>query len=97
MTETDIKSIQRRLSALEKENRGLRQEINSYKQYVENLKKKPNIIGSVESILKDGRVMVTHAPGNRVLLPANPLMNPMAGDSVALHAQTFQIVEVLSK
>jgi proteasome regulatory subunit len=97
MTESDIKTIQKRLNILEKENRQLRQEIFSYQQYIENLKKKPNIIGSVERVLNDGRILVSHAPGNRILLPQNSLLSPMAGDSVALHPQTFQIIEVLSK
>jgi proteasome regulatory subunit len=97
MTESDIKTIQKRLNILEKENKQLRQEVFSYQQYIENLKKKPNIIGSVERVLNDGRILVSHAPGNRILLPKNSLLNPMAGDSVSLHPQSFQIIEVLSK
>jgi proteasome regulatory subunit len=97
MIETDIRNFQKKLSILEKENKVLKQEIESYKQYVENLKTKPLIIGSVERILNDGRIVVSHSPGNRVLLPASSLMVPLAGDSVTLHAQTFQIIEILSK
>ena len=97
MTETDSKVVQKKLSTLEKENKVLKQEIESYKQYVENLKTKPLIIGPVERILNDGRIVVSHAPGNRVLLPSSSLLSPVAGDSVTLHGQTFQIIEILSR
>ena len=97
MTETDIKKIQKKLNALEKENTALQQEVAAYKKYIESFKRKPNVIGSVERILDDGRVIITHAPGNRLLLPRNHYMSPVAGDQVVLHPQSFQIIEILSR
>jgi proteasome regulatory subunit len=82
---------------MEKENEALRLELESYRQYIENLRKKPNIIGSVERVLEDGRVIVSHAPGNRILLPPNRMVQPLAGDSVTLHPQSLQIIDILSK
>ncbi|MHA1106598.1 MAG: AAA family ATPase [Promethearchaeota archaeon] len=95
MTETDIKTVQKRLGILERENRVLKQEIESYKQYLNNLKTKPLIIGSVERILNDGRIVVSHSPGNRVLLPASSLITPMAGDSVTLgRVASMELIEM---
>ncbi len=97
MTESDIKRIQKRIDALERENDHLKKEIYSFKQYLESMKKNPLIIGSVERVLDDGRVIVSHSPGNRIILPPSNLVRPSAGDSVSLHAQSFQIIEILSK
>jgi proteasome regulatory subunit len=97
MTESDIKKFQQKINALQKENENLREELSSFKETFESMKKKPLIIGSVERVLKDGRVVVSHAPGNRVLVPASDIVNPVAGDQVTLHAQSYQIVEILSR
>ena len=97
MTELDIKKIQKRLSYLEKENEQLRKEVSSFKDLLSNLKKRPLIIGSVERVLNDQRVIVTHAPGNRIILPPNELVDPQAGDQITLHPQSYQILEILSR
>ncbi|MBD3340327.1 MAG: AAA family ATPase [Candidatus Lokiarchaeota archaeon] len=97
MTETDNKEIRKENKVLREENRVLRSENDSFKKVFENMKKNPLIIGSVERVLKDGRVIVSHAPGNRLLLPANEMLQPSAGDSVTLHGQNYQIIEILSK
>jgi proteasome regulatory subunit len=97
MTEIDIKRIQKRIHALEKENQILNTELNEYKKILERMKNNPLIIGSVERVLEDGRIVVSHSPGNRVLLPPNKLVKPSAGDSVTLHGQSFQIIEILSR
>jgi proteasome regulatory subunit len=97
MTESEIKKYQRKVSALEKENESLKQELNSFRQTFHSMKNKPLIIGSVERVLKDGRVIVSHAPGNRVLVPASDIVHPIAGDQVTLHAQSYQIVEILNR
>ncbi|TFF99676.1 MAG: hypothetical protein EU542_08810 [Promethearchaeota archaeon] len=67
MTESDIKKIQKQVHALERENAILRQEIESFKKILDNMKKNPLIIGSVERVLEDGRVIVSHSPGSRIL------------------------------
>ncbi|TXT59445.1 MAG: Proteasome-activating nucleotidase [Promethearchaeota archaeon] len=97
MTESDIKKARKKISSLEKENEYLRDELHSFQEVLENMKQKPLIIGSVERVLEDGRVVVSHAPGNRVLLPPNDLVKPQAGDQVSLHAQSYQILEILSR
>jgi len=97
MTESDVKKIQKRLYALERENEILRQEIENFKKILENMKKNPLILGSVERVLDDGRIIVSHTPGSRILLPPNELINPSAGDSVTLHSQSYQILETLSR
>lgn len=97
MTESNIKKAQKKINSLEKENEYLRDELHSFQEVLENMKKKPLIIGSVERVLEDGRVVVSHAPGNRVLLPPNDLIDPKAGDQVSLHAQSYQILEILSR
>jgi proteasome regulatory subunit len=97
MSESDLKKIQKKLQALEKENEDLKSEIAAYKDILEKMKKNPLIIGSVERVLDDGRIIVSHSPGNRLLLPFNHYIQPQAGDSVTLHGQTFQLIEVLSK
>lgn len=104
MTETDLKKIQKRMSVLEqdvqnlmKENNELKKQLDSYQTYISQMKDNPLIIGSVERVLDDGRVIVTHTPGSRVLLPKNDLYDIKAGDSVTLHGQSLHIIEVLSK
>ncbi len=97
MFDTDIDKSQKKLVNLEKENEQLKHDLLTYKQMIENMKKNPLVIGSVERILDDGRVIASHAPGNRILLPPNKFLNPQAGDSVTLHPQSFQILEILSK
>ncbi|MHA1292310.1 MAG: AAA family ATPase [Promethearchaeota archaeon] len=97
MTEYDIKKIQKKVIELTKENEYLRKEINNFKDILDRMKRNPLIIGSVERVLDDGRIIVSNAPGSRVLVPPNPYVNPQAGDSVTLHAQSYQILEVLSK
>ena len=97
MTEADVKKIQKRIYALERENELLRQEIENFKKILDNIKRNPLIIGSVERVMEDGRTIVSHSPGTRILLPPNDLVNPMAGDSVTLHPQSYQIMEILSR
>ncbi|MBD3196149.1 MAG: AAA family ATPase [Candidatus Lokiarchaeota archaeon] len=97
MTETDTKKLLKRVNSLEKENQNLREELSSFKQVFSNMKEKPLIIGSIERVLEDGRMIVSHAPGNRVLVPPNELLDPHAGDQVTLHAQSYQIIEILSR
>ena len=104
MTESDFKKFQKRLASLEqtlekrdKENLKLKQIIEEYQRFMDEMKKQPLIIGSVERILKDGRAIVTHTPGHRVLLPPNQFVQPEAGDSVVLHGQSLQILDILSK
>lgn len=55
----------------------------------------PLLIGSVERVLDDERVIVSHAPGSRLLLPMSEGISPIAGDIIALHPQTYEIVEIL--
>ncbi len=97
MTETDIGKIQKRVSALEKENESLRREIDSFKNVLESIKKNPLLIGSVERVLEDGRTIVSHTPGSRILLSRNDVVNATSGDSVTLHPQSYQILEILSR
>ncbi|TFG26337.1 MAG: AAA family ATPase [Promethearchaeota archaeon] len=97
MTESEVKKIQKRIYALERENELLRQEIENFRKILDNIKKNPLIIGSVERVLEDGRTIVSHSPGTRILLPPNDLVQPMAGDSVTLHPQSYQIMEILSR
>ncbi len=94
-SEADIKRIQKRLTILERENETLRNEVNEYKKLIGRMKANPLIIGSVERVMEDGRIVVSHTPGNRVLLPANPILDVKGGDQVTLHGQSFQIIEVL--
>ncbi|TFF95645.1 MAG: AAA family ATPase [Promethearchaeota archaeon] len=82
---------------LEKKVRDLQKDLQSFKTIVDNMKENPLRIGSVERVLKDGRVIVVHAPGNRVILPPNDALNPQAGDQVALHPKNLQIIEILSR
>jgi len=104
MTESDFKKFQKRLASLEqilekkdKENEKLKQIIEEYQRFMEEMKKQPLIIGSVERVLKDGRAIVVHTPGHRVLIPPNQIIQPEAGDSVVLHGQSLQILDILSK
>ncbi|MBN1216516.1 MAG: AAA family ATPase [Candidatus Lokiarchaeota archaeon] len=97
MTEIDIKKYQKRLSYLEKENEQLKNQVSSFKDLLTNLKKRPLIIGSVERVLEDKRVIISHAPGNRIILPPNEIIDPQAGDQVSLHPQSYQILEILSR
>ncbi|MHA1689735.1 MAG: AAA family ATPase [Promethearchaeota archaeon] len=87
MTESDYI---KRIRSLERENEQLKAIIN-------RMKENPLIIGTVEKVLKDGRVVVSHAPGNRVLIPPRPDLDPSPGDLVTLHGSSFQIIEILSK
>ncbi len=97
MTELDIKDLHKRLNFLDKENKQLKKELNSFKDLLNNLKKRPLLIGSVERVLEDKRTIISHAPGNRIILPPNELINPQAGDQVTLHPQSYQILEILSR
>ena len=97
MTASDIEKIKKRILALEKENYKLRQEIDSFNKVLKNMKKSPLLIGSVERVLEDGRTIVSHTPGSRILLPPNDLIKASAGDSVTLHSQSYQIIEILSR
>jgi proteasome regulatory subunit len=97
MTESDISKIKKRIVLLEKENNKLHQEIESFKKVLDGMKKSPLLIGSVERVLEDGRAIVSHTPGSRIILPPNKVVNPAAGDSVSLHSQSYQIIEILSK
>lgn len=97
MTLTDSKKLQKKLQDLEKENDFLREEVVKYKEFIDSFKENPTIVGSVERILPDGRIIVSHAPGNRIILPKNEIMKPMPGDSVALHPRSYQILEILSR
>lgn len=104
MTESDLKKIQKRISALEQDKTDLHSEIahlkeiiRKYEEIFEDMKRKPLIIGSVERLMDDGRVVVSHAPGNRILLPKNSFVDPKPGDNVTLHGQSFQIIEVLTR
>ena len=104
MTESDFKKFQKRLNSLEqtlekekKENEKLKQIIEEYQRFMDDMKKQPLIIGSVERVLKDGRTIVTHTPGHRVLVPPNQILHAEAGDSVVLHGQSLQILDILSK
>ncbi len=88
MTESDYI---KRIRVLERENEQLRTILN-------RMKENPLIIGTVEKVLKDGRVVISHAPGNRILIPPRPdLENLSPGDLVSLHGSSFQIIEILSK
>ena len=82
---------------LEKKVRDLQKDLQSFKTIVDNMKENPLRIGSVERVLEDGRVIVQHAPGNRVILPPNEALDPQAGDQVALHPKNLQIIEILSR
>jgi len=97
MTESDVEKIKKRILALEKENQKLHKEIDSFKKIVDGIKKNPLLIGSVERVLEDGRTIVSHTPGSRFILPKNNVVKPFAGDSVSLHPQSYQILEILSK
>ncbi|MFO7794913.1 MAG: AAA family ATPase [Promethearchaeati archaeon] len=97
MTESTVKKLEKKLSVLEKENEQLKREISGFRDIINNLKKKPLLIGTVERVLKDGRVIISHAPGNRLILPPNDHLEPKAGDQVTLHPQSYQILEILSR
>ncbi|MBN1800980.1 MAG: AAA family ATPase [Candidatus Lokiarchaeota archaeon] len=104
MTESDIKKIQKKIVSLEqsldkkdKEIEKLKKMLDEYQGFLDQMKKQPLIIGSVERVLKDGRIIASHAPGNRVLLQPNTFLKPEAGDSVVLHGQSLQILDILSK
>ncbi len=104
MTESDIKKIQKKIASLEqsldkkdKEIEKLKKMLDEYQSFLDQMKKQPLIIGSVERVLKDGRIIASHAPGNRVLLQPNTFLKPEAGDSVVLHGQSLQILDILSK
>ncbi|KKK85215.1 hypothetical protein LCGC14_2775520, partial [marine sediment metagenome] len=68
--ESDIKKIK----SLQKENSHLR-------FVLESMKNSPLIVGQVQKILKDGRVIVSHAPGNQLLIPPRPDLTPEPGDT----------------
>ena len=97
MTDAEIKKIQSTIRTLEKENAFLRKELDSFKDILESMKKNPLIVGSVERVLDDERVIVSNAPGSRILVPPNPFIKPNPGDSVTLHGQSYQILEILQK
>ncbi len=97
MTESDVKDLKKKMSNLIKENQQLRRELSSFKEIINNMKEKPLRIGSVERVLEDGRVIVSHAPGNRIVLPPNKALNPQAGDQVTLHPNNLQILEILHR
>ena len=97
MTESEIKKIQKKLYALEKENQFLRKEIDNFKEILESMKKNPLLIGGVERVLPDGRVVISHTPGSRLLIPPHPYIKPSPGDSITLHSQSYQIIEILSR
>jgi len=97
MPDAEIKKIQSKIKTLEKENTFLRKELNSFKDILESMKKNPLIVGSVERVLDDERVIVSNAPGSRILVPPNPFIKPGAGDSVTLHGQSYQILEILQR
>ena len=84
--ESDIKKIK----SLQKENSQLR-------HVLESMKNSPLIVGHVQKVLKDGRLIVSHAPGNKLLIPPRPDLTPEPGDIVSLHGQSFVIIEILSK
>jgi proteasome regulatory subunit len=97
MTESETKDLKKRVSNLLKKNEQLRKELSSFREIINNIKEKPLRIGSVERVLNDGRIIVTHAPGNRIVLPPNKGLDPQAGDQVTLHPNNLQIVEILSR
>jgi proteasome regulatory subunit len=82
---------------LEKENSRLREKVESYEQLLEGFKDQPMVIGSVERVLNDGRAIISHVPGNRMIIPKNDLLDIQPGDTVVLHPKSFQVLEVLSK
>ncbi len=97
MPESEIKRIQKQFHLLIKENERLKKENDSYRKVLEGMKSQPLIIGSVERVLDDGRIIISHAPGSRILLPPIENLKPSAGDSVTLHGQSFRIIEILSR
>ncbi len=97
MTEGSIKNMQERIDKLQKENLKFQNKIEYYKNYIKSMKENPLLIGSVERVLEDGRVIISHSPGSRMLIPPNRLIKPFAGDSVTLHGQSFQIIEILQR
>lgn len=54
MTESTVKKLEKKLSVLEKENEQLKREISGFRDIINNLKKKPLLIGTVERVLNDG-------------------------------------------
>ena len=84
--ESDLKKIK----SLQKENFQLR-------SVLESMKNSPLIVGQVQKVLKDGRLIVSHAPGNKLLIPPRPDLTPEPGDTVSLHGKSFVIIEILSK
>ena len=83
--ESDLKKIK----SLQKENYQLR-------NVLESMKNSPLIVGHVQNVLKDGRVIVSHVPGNQLLIPSRPDLTPEPGDTVSLHGTSFVIIENLS-
>ncbi|MFX1236750.1 MAG: AAA family ATPase, partial [Promethearchaeota archaeon] len=92
-----ILTLEQSLDKKDKEIEKLKHMLDEYQVFLDQMKKQPLIIGSVERVLKDGRIIVSHAPGNRVLLQPNSFLKPQAGDSVVLHGQSLQILDILSK
>ena len=73
--ESDIKKIK----SLQRENEELR-------YVLEIMKTSPLIVGHVQKVLKDGRVIVSHVPGNQLLIPQRPDLKPEPGDYMYIRA-----------
>ena len=95
-----VRQLRLQIAAAESERDQFRREARKYKTEISQMKSPPLVIGSVEMLLDDGRVVVRSTTGPQFL--SNVAENVDRADVVpgaqcTLHPQSFVLLEVLPK
>lgn len=95
-----VRQLRLQVAATESEREQLRREVRKCKSELSQMKTPPLVIGSVESLLEDGRAIVRSTSGPQFLSNvADDVLTSsiVPGAQCALHPQSFTLVEILPK
>ena len=95
-----VRQLRLQISAAESERDQFRRESRKYKTELSQMKTPPLVIGSVEMMLEDGRVVVRSTTGPQFLSSISEGVDKslvVPGAQCALHPQSFVLIEVLPK
>ena len=95
-----VRQLRLQIAAAESERDQFRRESRKYKTELSQMKTPPLVIGSVEMMLDDGRVVVRSTTGPQFLSNISEGVDKslvVPGAQCALHPQSFVLIEVLPK
>lgn len=93
-----IRQARMHLSDAESERDQYRREMQKYKNELKLIKSSPTVVGTIEQILRDGRVIVRSTTGPSVISPILDTVKKdelMVSAQCSLHPQSFALLEIL--